>query len=228
MEDNNNGNGSRTAVILVRLPLSETALRTLAKSSDIRVVGAAQEPEPALGLIAHRRPSIFIAEIDDEDAGNNLEVIRKARKIDSGLKVIVLAKERSRSSIVEAFDAGADIYVFNDADPDDLVTSMRQLFNQSFYIAAHWRLPEVPLANGMPALTRREFEVLKLVGEGHTNGIMASMLSLTEQTIKFHLSNIYRKLDVANRTEASRWAQLHGLLPLSETTEDPVSLRDSV
>jgi DNA-binding CsgD family transcriptional regulator len=61
-------------------------------------------------------------------------------------------------------------------------------------------------------LTRRELEILCLVAEGHSNSQLARMLWVTEQTVKFHLSNIYRKLGVANRTEASRWAQLNGLL----------------
>ena len=64
-------------------------------------------------------------------------------------------------------------------------------------------------------LTRRELEILTLVAEGHSNAQLARMLWVTEQTVKFHLSNIYRKLNVSNRTEASRWAQVHGLLPLS-------------
>jgi DNA-binding CsgD family transcriptional regulator len=68
--------------------------------------------------------------------------------------------------------------------------------------------------NGYSAagLTRRELEILRLVAEGHSNAELARTLWVTEQTIKFHLSNIYRKLEVANRTEASRWAQLHGVL----------------
>ena len=64
-----------------------------------------------------------------------------------------------------------------------------------------------------PDLTRRELEILRLVAEGHSNAALAKMLWVTEQTVKFHLSNIYRKLDVSNRTEASRWAQLNDLLP---------------
>jgi len=74
--------------------------------------------------------------------------------------------------------------------------------------------------SSLATLTHRELEVLQLVAEGHTNGLMASMLWVTEQTIKFHLSNIYRKLKVSNRTEASRWAQLNGLLPLEPDTDD--------
>ena len=57
---------------------------------------------------------------------------------------------------------------------------------------------------------------MSLVAEGHSNAELAKMLWVTEQTVKFHLSNIYRKLDVSNRTEAGRWAQLHGLLAEAE------------
>ena len=60
-------------------------------------------------------------------------------------------------------------------------------------------------------LTDRELEILRLVAEGHTNGRIARELWVTEQTVKFHLSNTYRKLGVANRTEASRYAHLHNL-----------------
>ena len=73
----------------------------------------------------------------------------------------------------------------------------------------------------MRGLTRRELEILTLVAEGHTNTQMARMLWVTEQTVKFHLANVYRKLVVTNRTQAGRWAQLHGLLPSS--TEGPTT-----
>ena len=65
----------------------------------------------------------------------------------------------------------------------------------------------------MLRLTPREREILQLVAEGHSNAKLAKMLWVTEQTVKFHLSNVYRKLNVSNRTEAARWAQLNGLLP---------------
>lgn len=209
----------RTAVILFNPPLWVTALRGLAESSDIRVVGSAGEPERALALISRLRPGVFITEIDSEQGKLNLDVVREARRINPELRVIVLSKERGRVAVADAFRAGVDVYVVSDADPDDLVAGMRQLFNQSLFIAGDWALPgTVHSINGsLPDLTRREFEILQLVAEGHTNGSLATMLSVTEQTIKFHLTNIYRKLEVHNRTEASRWATLHGLLPRSQT-----------
>ena len=69
-------------------------------------------------------------------------------------------------------------------------------------------------------MTKRERQILCLVAEGHSNAQLAAMLWVTEQTVKFHLSNVYRKIDVANRTEAARWAQLHGLL----TGSDPMPI----
>ena len=63
-----------------------------------------------------------------------------------------------------------------------------------------------------PLLSSRELEVLKLVAGGATNGDIARKLWVTEQTVKFHLSNVYRKIGVANRTEASRYAHVNGLV----------------
>ena len=105
----------------------------------------------------------------------------------------------------------------------DLASAIRQAFSHSVYLAG-WR-PTAPQpvskkaeALESPGLTRRELEILRLVAEGHSNAQLARMLWVTEQTVKFHLSNVYRKLDVANRTEASRWAQVNGLLEVSEPT----------
>jgi DNA-binding CsgD family transcriptional regulator len=93
---------------------------------------------------------------------------------------------------------------------------MRQAFTHSVYVApsrAAARAWAAPAGGQMPlGVTPREAEILRLVAEGHSNADVARMLWIAEQTVKFHLSNIYRKLNVSNRTEASRWAQLHGLL----------------
>ena len=103
------------------------------------------------------------------------------------------------------------------AQPEDLAYAVRQAFQRSVYIAGEaqeWSARPTP-AQTEPAeheLTRRELEILRLVADGSSNGQLAKKLWVTEQTVKFHLSNIYRKLEVANRTEASRWAHLNGLL----------------
>ena len=69
-------------------------------------------------------------------------------------------------------------------------------------------------------LTGRELEILSLVTERRSNAAMAREFWVTEQTVKFHLSNIYRKLEVANRTAASRWAHEHGIVSAASAADD--------
>jgi len=71
-------------------------------------------------------------------------------------------------------------------------------------------------------LTRRELEILRLVAQGHANSQVAKILWVTDQTIKFHLISMYRKLGVSNRTEASHWAVAQGLVrPGDDLQDDP-------
>ena len=115
-----------------------------------------------------------------------------------------------------AFDAGAVAAVSRTSRREDIALAVRQAFEPSIYLA-HAFVTSPARAQPDPRgpggeLTKREREILQLVAEGYSNGRVARLLWVTEQTVKFHLSNIYRKLEVGNRTEASRWAQRNGLL----------------
>jgi DNA-binding NarL/FixJ family response regulator len=149
---------------------------------------------------------------------SGLNVLRQARSTAPEMRAIVLSTHRDSSHIDSALAAGASAYVVKTAHPDDVASVVRQAFEHSVFMPAASPAP-APTAGDASVraerpggLTRRELEILKLVAEGHSNAQLARMLWVTEQTVKFHLSNVYRKLDVANRTEASRWAQRNGLL----------------
>jgi DNA-binding NarL/FixJ family response regulator len=106
--------------------------------------------------------------------------------------------------------------VLKSAESEDIVLAARQVFEPTVAFAHSVELsvgvaPTAALEAS--ELTPREIEILQLVAEGHSNSKLARMLWVTEQTVKFHLSNIYRKLGVANRTQASRFAYAHGLVP---------------
>jgi DNA-binding CsgD family transcriptional regulator len=90
---------------------------------------------------------------------------------------------------------------------------VRQIFEPAFFLARRGpqRGSRARPNERWPGLTRREEEILSLVARGHSNRQVAKMLWVTQQTVKFHLSNIYRKLGVSNRTEASHWASLNGV-----------------
>jgi DNA-binding NarL/FixJ family response regulator len=211
------GNGDRTAVILDRHPLWLDALERLLDRVGVTVVGKMTSAAAALRTIEELQPRVFIAEYDAlEQSEDGIATLRRAIDLDPHVHVIVLAGSDDADDIDAAFASGASVYCIKTAEPDDLASAVRQAFQSSIYYAglrgrAVAVAPSASLA--APGLTKREIEILQLVAEGHSNSQLAKMLWVTEQTVKFHLSNIYRKLDVGNRTEASRWAQVHGLLP---------------
>jgi DNA-binding NarL/FixJ family response regulator len=218
----------RTAVVLDEHPLWLDAVEAVLARLQVKVEGKTTSVARTLELVDSHRPDVLLLEpTDNSGDGRRLDLIRRAKEIHPSLKVIVLSNSHEASAVDAAFSAGAVAYVFKSAHPDDLASAIRQAFDVSVFFA-HSHSPGAAnvtsirqqAAQDQPGLTKRELEILQLVAEGHSNGELARMLWVTEQTVKFHLSNIYRKLDVANRTEASRWAQLHGLLaeqPMAQT-----------
>ena len=95
-----------------------------------------------------------------------------------------------------------------------IATAIRQAFEPSLYFARPNEKQAVTATVELmePKLTRRELEILKLVSEGRSNRQVAELLWVTDQTVKFHLANVYRKLGVRSRFDAARWALEHGVL----------------
>jgi two-component system, NarL family, response regulator DevR len=211
------GDGEKTAVLLDRHPLWLEALARLLETVGVEVIGTTTSPRDALDLIEQERPSLFIAEYElIARSPEGLASLRRATSANPSVHALVLSTENDPAQIEAAFNAGATMYCVKTAEPEDLASAIRQAFESSIhYAGARDSLREIAPAEpvDLSGLTKREVEILQLVAEGHSNSQLAKMLWVTEQTVKFHLSNIYRKLDVSNRTEASRWAQLHGLLP---------------
>jgi DNA-binding NarL/FixJ family response regulator len=207
----------RTAVVLDEQPLWLEAMEQLLGRVGVNIVGKTTDPAEALELVEEHRPDILLADYGVSDGDlDAVECVRKAQELHPELKTVVLSATDQPQQIASAFAAGASVYCVKTAAKDDLMAGIRQAFEASIYLAHSAPAParrESVASLEAPGLTRRELEILQLVAEGHSNSQLARMLWVTEQTVKFHLSNIYRKLDVANRTEASRWAQLHGLLP---------------
>jgi DNA-binding NarL/FixJ family response regulator len=205
----------KSAVILDKHPLWLDAMRSLVAGMGVVAVGASKDCDEAVAMIEAERPDVFIAGIDPLNS-SEIACVRRAKEVHSAVRSIVVADSTEDEAINAAFAAGASVYCSKMAEQQDLASAIRQTFNRSIFIAST-EGPTLP-AETRPTelahnLTRRELEILRLVAEGSSNSQLAKMLWVTEQTVKFHLSNIYRKLDVTNRTEASRWAQLHGLLP---------------
>jgi DNA-binding NarL/FixJ family response regulator len=206
-----------TAIVLDQDPTYLDAIEQALKRLEIRVVGKATMPERALALAVERKPDLLVADIETGDSEiEGTACLRQAQEHVPHLKMIVLSASDDRDRMAAAFVAGASAYVYKRSHPDDFVAAIRQLFEHSIFFA-HDRLRMTHDEQAWPPLTRRETEILRLVAEGKSNSEVARTLWVAEQTVKFHLSNIYRKLGVPNRTAAARWAHAQTLRQRSRT-----------
>lgn len=196
------------AVLLDPFPLWLDAVELFLSRSGVEVVGKTTSGSDVTRLVRERRPDLLVLEIDSlAGEPDGLDVLRRALALAPQLRAIVLSRHDDTVHIDAALAAGAAAYVFKTAHPEDVASAVRQAFGRA-----------APRRTYPGGLTRRELEILKLVVEGQSNATVARKLWVTEQTVKFHLSNIYRKLDVANRTEAGRWAALNGLFAADDVT----------
>jgi DNA-binding NarL/FixJ family response regulator len=204
-------------------PLFLQALTTAVENAGIDVLGAATRGDDLLELMTGVEPDAVLLDLQ-MPGFDGFECIEELRRLYPALRLIVVSATDDETQVRRALDAGAVCFIGKSIDPNDLAAAVRALLSD----AIHLSRPSA-LANGSKSahestsaserssqaeslLTRREIEILRLTAEGLSNGQMAKSLWVTEQTVKFHLSNIYRKIGVRNRTEASRWAQQNGVL----------------
>jgi DNA-binding NarL/FixJ family response regulator len=218
----------RTAILVDQHPLWMDTVEQVIRRAGVEVIAKITSSAVAYERIGDLRPDLLVTGIKmAEGELDGIALLRMARERLPGLRTIVLSMYDDAQHIDAAFAAGAEAYVLKTAHPDDLTSAVRQAFQHSIYLsgsrpaaaAVATAAVAAPRSEESPGLTRREREILQLVAEGHSNAQLAQMLWVTEQTVKFHLSNIYRKLDVSNRTEASRWAQRQGLLDNPSTAQ---------
>jgi DNA-binding NarL/FixJ family response regulator len=203
-----NGEKRRRVVILDDHPLWLNALAALLEEASIEVVAKVRTADEALASLSKTQADVLVADLHLNGGGSGAACVREALKRHPNVRAAVISAYDDASSVREALASGAGAFVSKAAHPDDVVSAVRQVFEHSIFLAG------APSPNGrsrrqsdrLPGLTPREAEILALVSEGYSNGQVAKALWITEQTVKFHLSNIYRKLGVANRTEASHWA----------------------
>ena len=210
----------RTAILVSHYPLWLEALASVLMALDIDIVGETALPTGLLELLRQNDADVLLIDVDTPTGDADVvPLIDAAAALRPDLRVVVIGGRDDPEVVDAVLAAGAAAFVVKTASASELRSAVRQVFSTSIYLpqgAREVERPAEPLASAVGAqveiLTRREMEILRLAAEGHSNAELARRLWVTEQTIKFHLSNIYRKLDVGNRTEATSWAAAHGLL----------------
>jgi DNA-binding NarL/FixJ family response regulator len=183
--------------------------RALEPAEDIEIVGEASLGSQVLPLVRRLAPDVVLLDMRMPHM-DGLTCLDQLKKHCPKVKVIVLSVFSDPEQIQAAFSHGASGYIVKSVNPTDLPSAIRQVLDGTVFHAIG--LPEnqenIGKANG---LTEREMAILKAVARGLSNQAIGKELWVTEQTVKFHLTNIYRKLQLANRTEAARYAYQHGL-----------------
>jgi DNA-binding NarL/FixJ family response regulator len=184
---------------------------TLEQSEDIELVGEALTGSEALPLIGRTQPDLVLLDIRMPQM-DGLTCLGKIRERHPKIKVVILSGIDEPEQIQTALKHGACAFVVKHVDPRDLASALRQaMAGTVFQMLGSGESTEDNAARAA-GVTESEMRVLTALARGLSNKQIAAELFITEQTVKFHLTNIYRKLHVANRTEATRYAYQHGIV----------------
>ena len=232
----------RTAVALDPHPLCHMALSTLLSRIDIDLVGTATSTSAALALLQEHRPDLLVLEVDlPEGREAALHLITSGPRDVPELTTVVVSGVEERCTIDAAFECGAAAYVLKSSEPDAITTAIRHAFKPTLFLArprpeaVEAEVAASSAANGhangdgaelLKKLTRRELEILQLVSGGRSNRQVAQILWVADQTVKFHLANVYRKLGVRSRFEAAKWARENGILDVVVDSGEAISMAE--
>jgi DNA-binding NarL/FixJ family response regulator len=215
----------RALVITDSRFVAEIIQRSLRSDAGIDVLDYIDGQRSCHDEIVAVQPDVIVL---DEMAQPALALarIQEARAAAADAKLVLLTARMQDAWLAEAVAAGADAAVSKSLHPRGIAMLIRAISSEAVYHSfVQGRAPkQESLPKNGAGLTRREHEILQQVAEGASNGAIAARLCVTEQTVKFHLSNVYRKLGVANRTQASRYAHVHRLVGSASAPHKPRSL----
>jgi DNA-binding NarL/FixJ family response regulator len=191
--------------------LVEGTKQALERAGGFEVVGEASNGAQVLPLVRRLRPDLVLLDMRMPQM-DGLTCLTKIRKDFPNVKVAMLSVSQDPELIQAALKRGASAYIVKTVDPDDLAAALRQAMNGTVFTTVGVSEDPGERAAKDAGLTERELVIVRAVARGLSNEAIAKELWVAEQTVKFHLTNIYRKLGVSNRTEAARYAFEQGLV----------------
>ena len=187
----------------------------LATFDDVELVGSAEGGEQAVSLCVAERPDVMLLDLSMPDL-DGIEVTRRLADGAPETRIVVFTSFSDRERIVQALDAGAIGYLLKDAEPDEIHTAIRAASRGEAPLAPKAAAALLAERSGRPStgvdLTAREREGLALVVAGMANKQIARRLGISEKTVKGHLTNLFQRIGVADRTQAALWAERTGAL----------------
>ncbi|HHY93125.1 MAG TPA: response regulator transcription factor [Firmicutes bacterium] len=205
-------------------PLVRSGIKKIVElEDDIEIVGEAGTAREAVAEVEAVRPDVVLMDLDLPDV-SGVEATREIKEKYPTVGVVALTIHDDRDYLLEMVRAGAEGYVLKDVEPGGLVSAIRAVREGNSYIsppAAKKLLGEFNrLSTGEPedkvdGLTAREQEVLCLIARGQSNKEIGTTLAISEKTVKNHVTSIFRKIGVDDRTEAALYAIRRGLVDIN-------------
>ena len=183
----------------------------LEKAGGFEIVGEAVNGVQVLPLVRRLKPDLVLLDLRMPQM-DGLTCLGKIRKEFPDMKVAILSVSQDPELIQTALKRGANAYIVKSVDPDDLPAALRQTLEGKVFTTVGVTEDPGERAARDVGLTERELVIVRAVARGLSNEAISKELWVAEQTVKFHLTNIYRKLGVSNRTEAARYAYEQGLV----------------
>ena len=185
--------------------------KALEDDGGFEIVGETQSGTQVLPLVARTSPELVLLDLRMPNM-DGLACLDELRRRHPDVKVIMLSASTSPELIETALRRGATAYILKSVEPADLASTIRQALDGNVFSTAGLPEPHEPIGAKAAGLTDREVTILRSLARGSSNEEIAKELWVAQQTVKFHLTNIYRKLGVKNRTEATRYAYQQGLV----------------
>jgi NarL family two-component system response regulator LiaR len=196
----------------------------LATEAGIEVVAEAEDGREAISHAECTRPDVILMDLMMPNI-DGLEATRRILADQPEAKILVLTSFAGDDKLFPAIKAGAHGYLLKDSGPKDLAQAIRQVYHgeSSLHPSVARRVLQ-RLSHPEPdndLLTGREIEVLQLLARGHSNREIADILSISEATVRTHVSNLLAKLELGSRTQAALYALREGLASLDDAVTTP-------
>lgn len=186
----------------------------------IEVIAEANDGVECLSLLSRQLPQVLLLDINMPNK-NGIEVLKEIRGKKLPIKVLILTVHNEVDYLVKAVDIGVDGYLLKNSGSVELIKAITAVLNGESYIQPDL----IPMLNSrliarndndekIDSLTKRELEVLKLVAIGMFNKEIGEEMSISERTVKNHISSIFKKIDVADRTQAAVFAIKNNLVEI--------------
>ncbi len=205
------GNSMHTILLVDDHPLLRKGVSQLLElEDDLSVVGEASNGSDAVSLACELDPDLVLLDLSMRGM-DGIETLTALREAGVSSRVVVFTVSDERTDVISALKAGADGYLLKDAEPDTLVSSIRQACAGKMVLSD--QLTEILASSfrddlekkDLGQLTRREMQILRYIAEGLSNKLIARRLDIAESTVKVHVKHLLKKLGFRSRVEAAVW-----------------------